>query len=206
MTIRSKWNDIVAKLKAKTGSVMDRVKQAMMSPGSRSKAQKDSLEWFYKTIRASKDEYKAGSFNLANSPLIGGMYHFIYDPKHKATLKYYDKFPLAIPIEVYNDGVLCMNLHYLPPILRAKLLDLLIERYKRSTNARTYMEVSYSILKAAAGAKMFEPCLHRYLTDHIRSGIVEVTPDLWEEVAFLPSQKFEKATHQEVWADSKKRS
>lgn len=198
--------EIIAKLKQAKDTIVNKVKKSLMSPVSSAKAQKDSLAWFYKTIKASKNDYKAGSFTIGEHPFIGGMFHFYYDPKHKLTLKYYDKFPLVIPIEMYPDGFLGLNMHYLPPILRAKLLDILIERYKVSTSARTYMAVSYKILKEAAGAKMFEPCLHRYLTSYMRSAAVMVTPDLWEEVAFLPTAQWEKASQQDVWADSRKRS
>lgn len=168
-------------------------------------AQRKSLDWFYKTIGASRDDYAKGSFKHTDQPFIGGMFHFLYDPKWKDTLPYYDKFPLVIPISLYDDGFLGLNLHYVPPIVRAKLLDILIEKYKVSANSKSYMNVSYQILQQAVNNKMFEPCIHRYLTTHMKSHAVIVTPDLWEEVAFLPTQKFEKATHREVWQNSKRR-
>lgn len=198
--------DIINKLKSVNTTIVDKVRKGMMSAGSASVEQKKSLDWFFKTLKSSKDKYKAGSFKINNHPFIGGMFHFIYDPKHKDTLPYYDKFPLVIPIEIYPDGFLGLNLHYLPPHLRAKLLDLLIEKYKRSSSAKTYMAISYPILKSLTQAKMFEPCLHRYLKDHMRSSVVMVTADLWEEVAFLPTHQFRGATHREVWAESHKRS
>lgn len=167
-------------------------------------AQRKSLDWFYKTIGSSRDAYAKGSFKHTDQPFIGGMFHFLYDPKHKLTLPYYDKFPLVIPIEIYDDGFLGLNLHYIPPILRAKLLDTLIDKYKTSANSRIYMQVAYSILQGAVDHKWFAPCIHRYLSNHMRSHAVTITADLWEEVAFLPTQKFEKASHREVWADSVK--
>lgn len=196
--------EIIAKLKAMKDTIVQKVKKGMMSPASSSAAQKASLDWFYKTIKASKNDYAKGSFSVSQHPFIGGMFHFIYDPKHKLTLPYYDKFPLVIPIEMYPDGFLGLNIHYLPPLLRAKLLDVLIEKYKKSNSSRTYMAVTYGILKGAANMKMYKPTVHRYLTSHMRSAVVMVTPDLWEEVAFLPTQKFEGATTQEVWAESRR--
>lgn len=195
---------IIAKLKLVKNTILDKVKQGSRSSVSSRQAQQASLDWFFKTIKQSRDDYKSGSFTSNEHPWIGGMFHFIYDPKHKATLKYYDTFPLVIPIGLYPDGFLGLNLHYLPPILRAKLLDVLIEKYKTSTNARTYMKVSYEILKSAEDNKLLRPCIHRYLSDHMRSAAVMVTPDLWEEVAFLPTWRFEKASHRDVWAESRK--
>lgn len=197
--------EIIAKLKAATQTIMQKVTKNLSNRNSAANAQQKSLAWFWKTIKASEGDYKKGTFTVRDHPFIGGMFHFMYDAKYKATLPYYDKFPLVIPIQLYPDGFLGMNLHYLPPILRAKLLDILIEKYTRSTSSRTYMALSYDILKQIAGAPLYEPCLHRYLTTHIKSHVVMVTADMWEEVAFLPTARFQGATQQQVWSDSKKR-
>ena len=61
--------------------------------------------------------------NKTNYMQMGKMYMFFYDPKHKATLPYYDRFPLVIPIERYPDGFLGLNMHYLAPKLRLSLLE-----------------------------------------------------------------------------------
>ena len=57
---------------------------------------------------------------------IGKMYFFIYDPKTKEKLPYYDLFPLVIPIGEYSGkskGFLGLNLHYVHPKNRIELLD-----------------------------------------------------------------------------------
>ena len=46
--------------------------------------------------------------------LMGGLYYFLYDPKTKNDLPYYDKFPLVMPLKRDADGFLGLNLHYLP--------------------------------------------------------------------------------------------
>src|SRR4051812_30598339 len=56
---------------------------------------------------------------------IGTMIMYFYDAKLKDVLPYWDQFPLVFPIEIYDDGFLGINLHYLPPMLRAKLMDAL---------------------------------------------------------------------------------
>ena len=45
--------------------------------------------------------------------MLGRMYMFYYDPKHKKTLKTYDRFPLIFPIKKESDGFIGMNFHYL---------------------------------------------------------------------------------------------
>jgi hypothetical protein len=49
---------------------------------------------------------------------MGNMYLFSYDPKHKDTLPYYDRFPLIFPINKAKGGFLGITMHYLTPILR----------------------------------------------------------------------------------------
>ena len=69
-----------------------------------------------------KDAY-AKKGGLTSRMWLGRMYFFVYNPKHKATLPYYDMFPLVLPVERYSDGFLGINFHYLAPKDRAFLLD-----------------------------------------------------------------------------------
>ena len=66
---------------------------------------------------------KSDRERLTSRVMIGRMYHFFYDPKHKKTLPYYDRFPLIFPFKSVRGGFLGINLHYLPLRLRAKLMD-----------------------------------------------------------------------------------
>jgi hypothetical protein len=135
---------------------------------------------------------------------IGKMFFFFYDPKLKLTLPYYDKFPLVLPIELYSDGFLGLNFHYLPINLRIVLLDKL---YDLTNNDKfdnsTRIQASYQILSSASRYKEFKPCLKRYLAPHIASRMVEIEAQEWETAIFLNVQNFAKASAQQVWADSR---
>ena len=161
---------------------------------------------------------KAASTNVAPSTLIkrnrakivgrtavGSMYMFQYDPKLKQKLPYYDRFPLIFMIEDYSDGFLGINMHYLPPQLRARLMDALYDtvnnqRYDESTKLR----VSYNLLKSVAKYKMFKPTVKRYLTQQVRSRFILIDPVEWDIALFLPTQRFSKASADKVWSDSRK--
>lgn len=130
---------------------------------------------------------------------IGGMFIYQYDPKHKDTLPWYDTLPVVIPIEIYDDGWLGLNLHYLRPDLRAKLLDKLMEFRRRSLTRKAYMNVSYRMLKAVAQHDLFQPCVHRYLATHVRTRLIRIDDQYWETVAMLPLQKFVKQSAAQVW-------
>lgn len=170
---------------------------------------KDALDWFRTKIKGelgadgrAKSRLRRipdSAFSPARDPFIGQMFFYIYDAKHKDKLPYWDAFPLVIPIAHYENGFLGLNLHYLPPMARAKLLDLLIQRTKYANSSRAYMKISYEILKSAAQYKDFQVCVKRYLTGHIRSNLVKVGKEFWERAALLPVQEFQKKSDREVW-------
>ena len=150
-------------------------------------------------LRSDKDRKQDARF------IMGNMYLLTYDPKHKATLPYYDMFPLIFPINKAKGGFLGLNLHYLPPILRAKLMDQL---YTVLTNKRfdetTRISASYKLLSGAAKFKEFQPCIKHYLNAHVRTKPAYINPSEWDIALFLPTQKFVGATANQVYADSRK--
>ena len=102
-------------------------------PNDLERGSKEARDWFrdqaLKVNRASvkdnriintQESFRRLQMLTENS--IGKMYMFLYDPKHKDTLPYYDSFPLIFPIEFYGDSFLGINLHYLPPVMRARMV------------------------------------------------------------------------------------
>ena len=127
-----------------------------------------------------------------------------YDPKLKEELPYYDKFPLALILEKYNDGFLALNLHYLPFKWRvafmSKLVDYGAAKTKEEQVAR--LRITYDILNETRSLREFRPCLKRYLYDHMQSRILAVQPNEWDPALALPIQMFKKESAKDVWADS----
>lgn len=138
-------------------------------------------------------------------PVIGGMYTFQYDPKLKGKLPYYDQFPLIFPINTAKGGFLGINMHYLPPELRAKLMDAL---YDTVTNKKfdesTRLKISYDILNSASKFSIFKPTIKHYLTKQLRTPFIYINPTEWDIALFLPTAKFIGASKQKVYADSRK--
>lgn len=149
---------------------------------------------------------KDSSNVFSNSFAIGSMYHFYYDPKHKDTLPYYDRFPLMIPIAPSKNGyVTGLNLHYLPPPLRAKLFDALYEVTNNSKyDDTTKLKLNYRTLQSAAKFRYFEPTIKTYLLSHVRSRLLKIHSTEWDIALWLDTTRFEKATKTEVWDDSKR--
>jgi len=184
--------------------------RAGQAPG-RTKA---AREWYRKqaqgvskgSVSQSKLESQLTKSGRAKGRLqYGNMYMFAYDPKHKDTLPYYDKFPLVFPINKAKGGFLGINLHYLPPTLRAKLMDAL---YSTTTNKKyddsTRLKISYDILNSAAKFKPFKPTVKHYLSNQLQSRFLLIAPSEWDTALFLPTANFVGASKQKVWADSRK--
>lgn len=135
---------------------------------------------------------------------IGRLCMFYYYPKLQKELPYYDRFPLIMPIEVYNDGFLGLNFHYLPNRLRAQLMDAIYDTVIKDThlNEKQRIFFSYRIMKRVIKIPNYMPTIKRYLYTHLRSRIHVLAPDAWNVALFLPLERFEKANIQRVHADS----
>ena len=174
---------------------------------------RDSAAWFRKVASELRKLTPLALVKGADRPFarverlsidsIGRVYMFIYDPKTKDALPYYDAFPLVIPIEFYKDGFLGVNLHYLPPKQRAILLDALMDNLNNDKmDKTTRLKVSYRLLKGYSRYRFFQPCVKRYLAGHVRSPFVYVAPLEWRNAVFLPSDRFVKESAGRVWRDS----
>jgi hypothetical protein len=157
------------------------------------------------TTAASFDK-RMDSSRKTNDMEYGYMYAFKYDPKWKKELPYYDTFPLIFPVKFESDGFLGINFHYLPTVLRAKLMDGL---YSTLTNKQyddtTRVRISYQILQSASKYRYFKPTLKKYLRNHVRSKFLEIHVNEWDIALFLPTESFRKADASYVWEESRKK-
>lgn len=172
----------------------------------------DARDWYRdramqtKNVNVQKEiKNKARLQNKMTQMDIGRMYHFFYDPKYKDKLPYYDRFPLIFVMEKYKDGFLGLNMHYLPLVYRARLMDQLytIEKNDALRQAKK-LKMSYALLNSAKKFKYFRPAVKRYLNNHIKSRFLAVPYEEWDIALFLPTERFRKAKKQKVWAESKK--
>jgi len=171
---------------------------------------KESRDWFRRKALALRNVSRSALMKeepvtLSDRSVVGSMYMFFYDPKHKKTLPYYDSFPLVIVIDKAEGGFLGLNLHYLPPILRAKFLDALLDitsndKYDESTK----FALSYSLLKKSSKYKYFKPCIKHYLASNVKSRFAKVHAPEWEIAAFLPTADWQKAGKSTVYSNSRR--
>jgi hypothetical protein len=168
------------------------------------KGRPKSTQWFRDKIKefgkpTSADLIKDGK--RTTTPTFGLLNMFVYDPKGKKELPYYDTFPLVLPIEEYNNGFLGINLHYLSMPMRIKLLDRLVDYSNNDKfDKSTKLNANYSNLKKI---DLIKPCLKRYLASNVRTNFRKVEADEFMVATLLPVQRFKKQSDSHVFAKSR---
>jgi len=115
---------------------------------------------------------------LMNKILIGRMYLFMYDAATKDKLPYFDRFPLIFPFRVVSGGFYGINMHYLPYMLRARLMDALYDIVNNDKmDMSTKLRISYNVLNGAAKYRFFRPCIKQYLNTQVKSRFLYVNPN-----------------------------
>ena len=157
------------------------------------KRAEDSKKWFREAaLKVSKGSISPNSvinqkpgISSVGKKNIWNLILYNYSPKTKNDLPYYDTFPIVFPYKLDKDGFYGYNLHYLPPNIRAVLMDNI-----------------YGLNKAS---KWFDSCIKKYLFTHIRSKIAVIPQSEWDLALFLPLQRFQKQSESSVWSDSIKK-
>ena len=171
-------------------SVFDTIRQAA---GDRDL----SINWYKKKVADLSNRISAARLmrdnKLKKAPTFNKLHFFRYDPKLKATLPYYDTFPLVMPIQSAPGGFLGINFHYLPIPLRMRLLETLDKRGFRG---------NYSKLKNIREVK---PTIKHYLRRQFVSGFLELEEDDYAPAIFMPVAQFRKASASQVWRDSRRK-
>ena len=156
------------------------------------KSGKEPYQWYRNRIKELGTPSQAQLIRdgkITGRVNFGALNMFIYDPKLKNKLPYYDTFPLVLPIERYRDGFLGINFHYLPYALRARLLS------------RLDPNANYSALK---NVRLVKPTLKRYLNSNVRSRFRKLEEEDFMTAIMLPVQRFKKSSESKVWSDSRK--
>ena len=158
----------------------------------------DAARWFASKVDHEMSDLAINPFKgprlesgMLRQDNIGSMYVYGYYAKWDKKLPTWDKFPLCFILNVYKDGFLGLNFHYLPIFQRYLLGSELMKNYaKRHGNRRDYVRLSYPILQSIASSSYYEPCIKRYLYKQMRTPFKYVHPDEWAMAVAVPVQRF----------------
>jgi hypothetical protein len=119
----------------------------------------------------------------------GLMFFFHYDPKGADVLTQWDEFPLIFVLEIYKDGFLGLNLHFLPALVRQRIFVAFLKNAVMKKGELDRLKLNYQISRTLVHATILAPAIKRYLWGQLRSPMKVVPADLWEDVLFLPMQQ-----------------
>ena len=164
-----------------------------------------SAAWYKEAISSVADRITANKLmsqgKLTARPNIGLLNLFFYDPKYKKTLPFYDTFPLVLPLEVIPGGFSGLNFHYLPPVLRLRLLENM-QRWATNNklDSTTRFDVSWRRVKSIP---LVKPTIKKYLYKHVRSRFLKIDLTQAAIACYLPVQQFQGATDTRVYSSSR---
>jgi hypothetical protein len=144
--------------------------------------------------------------DLTVQVLPGYLYMYMYDPKTKADLPYYDRFPLVFPFRKVEGGFLGLNMHYLPYQLRIKLLDkLMVFASNSKLNEATKLKYSWALIDGVSRYAEATPCVKHYLMSQVKSPFRKINSEDWATAMMLPVERFIGAAKDQVWMESKRK-
>ena len=149
-----------------------------------------SYDWYKKQVQSMTTPGARSLINKGKAtlrPKYGVMNLFGYDPKLKATLPLYDKFPLIFPLEPAKGGFYGINFHYLKPGERVAFLRQL-SRFASDKNFDR--KTRYQI--GNLSGRYFKRTIKHYLFSQVRTSFLNVMPDEMAIAIFLPVARFMK--------------
>ncbi len=193
-------------------SLLSKVSDAVRS-GTVGKEVQRSARWFQDKIKGLKGDlrnrfsstnaakfYREADNKVEKAILkkrieLGDLFCYYYNPKYRATLPYYDMFPMIMLLSAEKETFLGINFHYLRPKWRAILLD------------RVSAKIGGGLPKWSKlrNIRQIAPTIKRYRYDHIMRKVVPIKENEQEIAIFLPTERFRKSAKAKVWADSERK-
>ena len=157
---------------------------------------KKAGNWFRDKVGDS-----AKGFSSRSKLQPGKIFTFGYDAKMKKTLPYWDRFPLIVVLDVYSGGFMGLNFHYIKPTDRERFLHKLLKFSSQkgdpeTFNSKAIFNITWDAVKTIPGA---DKMIHKYLYSHAKTSLMESHPSEWENVIYLPYQRFVGASAKTVW-------
>lgn len=176
-------------------------------------ATKKSKAWFDQQILLMNRQSITPQKVLKGNPqelkvqiMPGHLYMYLYDPKTKADLPYYDRFPLVFPFRKTDDGFLGLNMHYLPYQLRVRLLDRLMGFASNTKlNETTRLKYSWALIDGVSRYSAAAPCVKHYLMSQVKSPFRRISSEDWATAMMLPVERFVGASKEQIWVESKRK-
>ena len=163
-----------------------------------------SMRWYRQKVQALLPRPQARQMireggkedKTTRRPSFGTMNLFYYKPKTASRLRYFDVFPLVIPMgKRLNNGFVGINFHYLSVPQRWALLERLqafqtsslLDAFDPEEGAGDVVSLFWSQIKSIRGVK---PIVRRYLTEQVSSFFLKIEISEMLIAVSLPVERF----------------
>jgi hypothetical protein len=172
-----------------------------------------SESWFTAEVNKLKNSAKfrpnnimQKSSNYVTKLRPGELYMFFYDAKTKDKLPFWDTFPLVFPFRLTEETFFGLNLHYMSPMERTKILGKLYNFITTKTiNENTRLRLSWDFIQSASNLHPLQNCVKQYRYDQVQSRILKVNAEDWISAVMLPTERFVGGSRNKVWTDTRRR-
>lgn len=133
-----------------------------------------------------------------NKMKLGYMYTYVYDPKHKKTLPFYDVLPMMVLLGKGGDRMIGLNLHYLPYTWRVKIAKNIMKLLSWKKRIK-YSDVKKAINSAKVPEGLLYLCIRVYLYGKIQSNVKEFDSQNYELAIKNVMPQFKKETEENIY-------
>lgn len=168
-----------------------------------------------KITEINSEQYKRNLEKVTFYDLTPGqMYIMSYSPKYKKTLPYYDVYPLFFYMKPAKGGFYGINLHYIYPQSREKLIKNMVDimgvrKMGGQKNIEYAIKLSYNILCLFSKFALLRVSIKHYKYRKIWA-LKAVPSNEWGNAIKLPLAKFvsetQKVNQPIVWKDTAKKA
>lgn len=161
---------------------------------------REAIKWFMENTRALSGHASLNRTSklgrITSQPIPGKFYAYMYDPKTKDEMPYWDTMPLILCTAVTEDGWYGINFHYMPPAIRMRIMEGFLEGLHANTTKRMKLRVNWKraeyVASRVGASKSLNHSIKRYLANHVRSPIVDIDHQHWVMAVFLPLSRFKR--------------
>lgn len=173
-------------------------------------AARKSRSWFDQQTNLLRSKAVPSRIIQQNSALMkptivpGNLYLFMYDALNKDTLPYWDMFPLVFPYRRTGNTFFGLNFHYMPPVLRVKILEKLYGfRTNDKMDGTTRLKLSWQLISSASTYHPLANCVKQYRFDQVQTRFLKIEPKDWVTAMMLPSERFVGSTRDKIWTETR---
>lgn len=160
------------------------------------KQEEESFIWFNNAVNKlrTKKEIESGDFTAQDRRAIkpGSMIMFQYKNPvglGKKSLKFFDQNPVDFILDIRGNGMLALNLHYVPPPMRLIFIKYVLQLNKARIKQNKRFELDYPMVKEFIIRNGLQMMIKRYRVNRITK-LEYVKPADYKYIVSLPSEKF----------------